>query len=131
MKIGVLTSSRADFGIYLPLLQKLKEDAFFELQIIAFGTHLSEAHGYTISEIEQYDLGNIHKIVTIPASDSPEDITKSIGETTKSFADFWSKQEFDLVFCLRPFCLINWFIVGMIYLPSVMNRVTVCNCYLM
>ena len=100
MKIGVLTSSRADFGIYLPLLQKLKEDAFFELQIIAFGTHLSEAHGYTISEIEQYDLGNIHKIVTIPASDSPEDITKSIGETTKSFAGFWSKQKFDLVFCL-------------------------------
>jgi hypothetical protein len=25
MKIGVLTSSRADYGIYLPLLNKLKE----------------------------------------------------------------------------------------------------------
>lgn len=100
MKIGVLTSSRADFGIYLPLLQRLKKDVFFQLEIIAFGTHLSEEHGYTISEIELYDLGAIHKIVTLPVSDSPKDITKSIGETTKSFADFWSKQEFDLVFCL-------------------------------
>ena len=41
MKIGVLTSSRADYGIYLPLLEKLKKDSFFDLEIIAFGTHLS------------------------------------------------------------------------------------------
>jgi GDP/UDP-N,N'-diacetylbacillosamine 2-epimerase (hydrolysing) len=34
MKIGVLTSSRADYGIYLPLLKALKEDSFFELNII-------------------------------------------------------------------------------------------------
>jgi len=38
MKIGVLTSSRADFGIYLPLLKALKADPFFEVEIIAFGT---------------------------------------------------------------------------------------------
>ena len=38
MKIGVLTSSRADYGIYLPLLLKLKADDFFQLEIIAFGT---------------------------------------------------------------------------------------------
>jgi GDP/UDP-N,N'-diacetylbacillosamine 2-epimerase (hydrolysing) len=36
MKIGVLTSSRADFGIYLPLLNLLKLDPFFKLEIIAF-----------------------------------------------------------------------------------------------
>jgi len=29
MRIGVLTSSRADYGIYLPLLLKLKVDPFF------------------------------------------------------------------------------------------------------
>ena len=40
MKIGVLTSSRADFGIYLPLLSKLKKDSFFDIEIIAVGTHL-------------------------------------------------------------------------------------------
>ena len=51
MKIGVLTSSRADFGIYLPLLSKLKLDSSFNLEIIAFGTHLSRPHCFTISEI--------------------------------------------------------------------------------
>ena len=51
MKIGVLTSSRADFGIYIPLLRLLFKDENIQLEIIAFGTHLSKAHGYTIQEI--------------------------------------------------------------------------------
>ena len=37
MKIGVLTSSRADYGIYLPLLNKLLEDPYFNVEIVAFG----------------------------------------------------------------------------------------------
>ena len=53
MKIGVLTSSRADYGIYLPLLNQLKADIFFDLEIIAFGTHLSNEHGFTVQDIEK------------------------------------------------------------------------------
>ena len=51
MRIAVLTSSRADFGIYMPLLKSLQKDDFFELKIIAFGTHLSSFHGYTKNQI--------------------------------------------------------------------------------
>ena len=32
MKIGVLTSSRADYGIYKPLLDDLKNDVFFSIR---------------------------------------------------------------------------------------------------
>ena len=42
MKIGILTSSRADYGIYLPLLDKLKFDKRSQLEIIAFGMHLQQ-----------------------------------------------------------------------------------------
>ena len=62
MKIGVLTSSRADYGIYLPLLLKLKADDFFQLEIIAFGMHLSKNHGYTLSAIEEDGFEKIHQI---------------------------------------------------------------------
>ena len=62
MKIGVLTSSRADYGIYLPLLQKLKIDSFFELEVIAFGTHLSKNHGYTLTDIVKDGYDTIHEI---------------------------------------------------------------------
>jgi GDP/UDP-N,N'-diacetylbacillosamine 2-epimerase (hydrolysing) len=53
MRIAILTSSRADYGIYLPLLKKLKADNFFDLKIIVFGTHLSRFHGYTVEQIEE------------------------------------------------------------------------------
>lgn len=100
MKIGVLTSSRADFGIYLPLLKMIKADSFFQLEIIAFGTHLSKKHGYTLSEIKTQKFNIIHKIKTIPATDTSKEISKNIGETIIKFSSFWENNKYDLVFCL-------------------------------
>ena len=88
MKIGVLTSSRADFGIYAPLLKKIAKDPFFKLEVIAFGTHLSEKHGYTLSEIETYRFKIIHKIATVPESDLPLAIAESMASTSAKFARF-------------------------------------------
>ena len=74
MKIGVLTSSRADFGIYIPLLKVLKEDASIDLEIIAFGTHLSKKHGATISEIDKFYFKKVHQLITVPNSVCSTDI---------------------------------------------------------
>lgn len=100
MKIGVLTSSRADFGIYLPLLKEIKNDPTFELELIVFGTHLSVVHGFTLKEIESYDFPLIHRIETVPESDSPESIALSMGNTLADFASFWKNNKFDLVLTL-------------------------------
>jgi GDP/UDP-N,N'-diacetylbacillosamine 2-epimerase (hydrolysing) len=100
MKIGVLTSSRADYGIYLPLLQKLKEDSFFELEIIAFGTHLSRSHGYTLSSIKNDGYKTIHTISSLISNDDEQSIATSYGITVMKFADFWQNHHYDLVFCL-------------------------------
>ena len=100
MKIGVLTSSRADFGIYLPLLKSLENDSFFELQIIAFGTHLSDKHGRTIREIENTGFTQIHQLNTMPSGDSPEAIAKAIAKGVDVFSHFWSKNTFDIVLAL-------------------------------
>ena len=100
MKIGILTSSRADYGIYLPLLNKIKEDSFFELEIIAFGTHLSKSHGYTLSEIEKNNYKKIHTISSLIANDDEQSIATSYGLTVLKFSDFWQQNKFDLVLCL-------------------------------
>ena len=47
MKIAILTSSRADYGILYPLISKLKSDNFFKVDLIAFGSHLSNISGKT------------------------------------------------------------------------------------
>ena len=100
MKIGVLTSSRADYGIYIPLLQKIKEDSFFELEMIAFGTHLSRSHGYTLSMIEKDGYKMIHTISSLISNDDEQSISTSYGVTIMKFADFWQNHDYDLVFCL-------------------------------
>ena len=102
MKIGVLTSSRADFGIYLPLLKAMKKDRFFSFKIIAFGTHLSALHGYTIDGITEAGFTVDYKIESIPSDDSANAIAASMGHTLAKFADFWGQHEhdFDIVFCL-------------------------------
>ncbi|MBA3900565.1 MAG: UDP-N-acetylglucosamine 2-epimerase (hydrolyzing) [Bacteroidetes bacterium] len=100
MKIAVLTSSRADYSIYLPLLKKLQEDKDFDLSIIAFGTHLSKNHGYTINNIITDGFNVKFKVETMPDDDSPKSIAKSMGETIKGFAEIWATNPFDLVFAL-------------------------------
>jgi len=100
MKIGVLTSSRADYGIYLPLLKKIKEDNYFELEIIAFGTHLSKSHGFTLNEIEKGNYSKIHCISSLIANDDEQAIANSYALTALKFSDFWQQNKFNLVLCL-------------------------------
>lgn len=100
MKIGVLTSSRADYGIYFPLLQKMKNDSFFEIEIVAFGTHLSRLHGYTVIDIEKDEYNCIHKVSSLISNDDEQSIASSYGLTVLKFADFWKMHQYDLVLCL-------------------------------
>mgnify|MGYP001083864396 CR=1 FL=1 len=100
MKIGILTSSRADYGIYLPLLKKIKEDNYFELEIIAFGTHLSKSHGFTLNEIENDNYSKIHCISSLIANDDEQAIATSYALTALKFADFWQQNKFEIVLCL-------------------------------
>lgn len=102
MKIWVLTSSRAEYGILSSLLRRLKADSFFQLTIVAFGTHLSKKHGYTLNNILEDGFTAQHKLETAPEGDSPSDLTLSMAETTKKFGELWAehKDEIDLVLCL-------------------------------
>lgn len=102
MKILFLTSSRADFSIYEPLLEGLKKDTFFEVKMLAFGTHLSNNHGYTADYIRAAGYQIDYEIDTVPQGDQAYDISDSIGKSIQLFAKFWQQQgnEFDWVFCL-------------------------------
>ena len=100
MKIALLTSSRADFGIYLPLLKLLKDDPFYKLSIIAFGTHLSLKHGETINEIINNGLVPSFTIDTLPDGDSPAAIASSMGKTIINFSKIWENNFFDIIIVL-------------------------------
>jgi GDP/UDP-N,N'-diacetylbacillosamine 2-epimerase (hydrolysing) len=98
-KIGILTSSRADYSIYLHLLKTLVSDDIYVVEVIAFGTHLSAIHGYTINAIEA-DGFTVKSLDTLPEGDAPIDIAKAMAKTMQAFALFFSKNSYDLLFCL-------------------------------
>lgn len=101
INIGILTSSRADFGIYLPLLKALDIDSNYNLEIIAFGTHCDRRFGNTVSEIEAEGFSSIHKLDSTIQDDTPAGISRSYAETALQFAEFWEKHtNFDLICCL-------------------------------
>lgn len=102
MRIAVLTSSRADFGIYLPLLHTLKEDTSVVVDIIAFGTHLSPVHGSTVSSIYEAGFTVFACIETLAEGDSPDAISTSTALTMIRFSGFWKQhqQTFDYILCL-------------------------------
>jgi GDP/UDP-N,N'-diacetylbacillosamine 2-epimerase (hydrolysing) len=100
LKIALLTSSRADYGIYLPLLAALKEDVSFETDIVAFGTHLSREHGYTIDQITESGFSVAEQIETMPDGDSSMDISRAMGKTIVNFSGLWNRKRYDLIIAL-------------------------------
>ena len=101
VKIGILTSSRADYSIYYPLIKEACKMPNTQVEIIAFGTHLSKHHGYTIDHILADGFEVKHQIDHCYAlDDSPKGISLAMANTSKVFAEFWDANSFDLVFCL-------------------------------
>jgi GDP/UDP-N,N'-diacetylbacillosamine 2-epimerase (hydrolysing) len=102
IKIGVLSSSRADYGIYLPLLNAFQNDASFCLELIVFGTHLSKFHGYTVSQIENDGFQIFAKVESFLIGDTPNAIATSYALTSQKFADLWGQhfKRYDVVFAL-------------------------------
>jgi GDP/UDP-N,N'-diacetylbacillosamine 2-epimerase (hydrolysing) len=102
MKIAILTSSRADYGIYLPLLKALDKTEDVHWGLVVFGTHLSKIHGYTLTAIEKDGFPIVKKIDALLPGDTPKAIAHSYAVTAAKFADFWSEEgaDFDLVFVL-------------------------------
>ncbi len=101
-KIAILTSSRADYGIYYPLLCALQEHPGFTPEIIAFGSHLSPYHGFTIKEIEANGFEVKHIINSLLLNDDENSVATATALTALKFSEFWKDHSdvYDLVFCL-------------------------------
>jgi GDP/UDP-N,N'-diacetylbacillosamine 2-epimerase (hydrolysing) len=100
MVIGVLTSSRADYSIYFPLLKRLKNESGITLSIIAFGTHLLPEYGVTVNNIIADGFRVGYKVDTAPTGDLAENISAAMGKTMTQFAPIWATQSFDLLLAL-------------------------------
>lgn len=86
-KIAVITGTRAEYGLLKPLIDGLRDDSNFELQLIVTGSHLSPEFGLTYRCIEADGVPIAAKVEMLLSSDTPVGITKSMGLAFLGFAD--------------------------------------------
>jgi GDP/UDP-N,N'-diacetylbacillosamine 2-epimerase (hydrolysing) len=99
-KICVVTGSRAEYGLFYPLLGKIRSSGAFRLQVIATGMHLSPKFGLTFREIEKDGFKIDEKVKMLLPGDTPADISRSVGLGCSGFAGAFARLEPDLVVVL-------------------------------
>ena len=99
-KICVITGSRADYGLLVPLMNYIKKDRKLSLQIFVTGSHLSKNFGNTFKEI-LLDKFKITTFVNLKIkNDYPEDVCNSISLGINLFSKKFKKYKPDLIILL-------------------------------
>lgn len=94
--IAVITSTRAEFGLLLPVIRELRkyEDENLRVELIVTGTHLSASYGHTVDEIEAAEM-RIDETVDIPvSSDSVLDISDNQAKTLTAFSELFFRKKY-------------------------------------
>lgn len=100
MKIFLVTSTRADFGIFKNLISDLKKTNYFNLKIIATGTHFSKKHGFSFSEIKNQKVEIYKKVVITNNVSSPKSLLNDMSILSKSISFLIEKDKPDLFIVL-------------------------------
>jgi len=103
-KIAVVTGTRAEYGILVPVLRAIRANPQLDLALIVTGMHLSEEFGSTIKEIERDGFKIDAKVEMLHAKDTGGAMAKSIGKCVGEMADVLERMKPDILLLLgdRP-----------------------------
>lgn len=95
--IAIFTTTRADFGIFIPFLKRIEESDDFLYKLFVGGTHLSRRHGYTLNEIKERGFHIAYEFDYLDNNDSALNITEASSKATKLIARAFNEENFDIV----------------------------------
>jgi len=98
--IAVVTTGRADYGIYLPVLRRICKVPDLKLCLIAGGSHLSSEYGSTVDTIKADGFEISECVECLPRSDSPVAVSSAIGRGINGFAEAYDRQKPDMILVL-------------------------------
>ena len=99
-KICVVTGSRAEYGLFCPILIKIQESNKLELQLISTSSHHSSEYGLTYKHIESDGFNIDDKIENLYLTDTKSSIVKSTGLATSLLSDSFDRLQPDVVLLL-------------------------------
>jgi UDP-hydrolysing UDP-N-acetyl-D-glucosamine 2-epimerase len=86
-RIGVITTSRADFGSYVPLLEEFAKRSDFDARLFVYGSHVPREAPWKIAG----------RIPVGMQSDSPSGVANAMGEAAIAFSHAYGKWRPDLL----------------------------------
>jgi UDP-N-acetylglucosamine 2-epimerase (non-hydrolysing) len=98
--IAVVTTSRADAGIYRPLLSALTTQFSGRTMCLVGGNHHSAEHGATADAIPRSPTLHVYPVNHFVPGDAPCDIAQTAGRAVIEFSGAFTEHQPDLVFIL-------------------------------
>jgi len=99
MKIIIITTTRADFGLLKNLILELKKNKIYP-KIVAAGSHFSKEFGYTYNEIKYSKIKLYKKIVINSHFNNPVNISSVISKHLIEMTKIFNKSKPDLMIIL-------------------------------
>ena len=100
IKICVVTSTRAEYGVLRWLMEEIKNDEQMRLQLLVTGAHLSREFGLTFREIEKDGFKIDAKVNMHLSLHSKAAIVKSMGQCSIGIAKAFERLKPDLIIVL-------------------------------
>jgi UDP-hydrolysing UDP-N-acetyl-D-glucosamine 2-epimerase len=98
-KIAVATVGRSDYGLYRPVLQRLRAESDAQVQVFASGAHFEPEFGDTYREIEA-DGFEITARLPIPRGEGPQAVASAMGCGTMLFGEALAQHQPDILLAL-------------------------------
>jgi UDP-hydrolysing UDP-N-acetyl-D-glucosamine 2-epimerase len=99
-KVIFVTGTRADFGLWVPVLRAAAASADLEAAILATAMHLDPRFGLTISEVRATGIPIVAEVPCTPAGDSPAEMAGAIGKAIEGIAPVLEQQRPDWLLVL-------------------------------
>lgn len=98
--IAVVTTGRADYSLYRPILRRIAGCSELRLTILACGMHLSPEFGMTVHLLEQDGFSPAERVEMLLSSESSEGVALSMGLGVMGFAQALTRSRPDILVVL-------------------------------
>ncbi|MGM9828000.1 MAG: UDP-N-acetylglucosamine 2-epimerase [Muribaculaceae bacterium] len=99
-RVCILTGTRADWGILMPLAEALRDHPDIELSVVATNMHLSQLHGMTVNEIIHAGFSVDFRVPMHIVTDDAADRVAAMGQCMTGMTQAFSKLKPDAVIIL-------------------------------
>lgn len=98
--VCIVTATRAEYGILKPLIRRLFADARWNTKLVVTGTHLDEAFGYTVREIEADGFAIDRRIPIAESGDDGYAVSRMMANALVGFGAYFKETKPDLLILL-------------------------------